>query len=75
MGPGVPSGHPSEEFPVVDDKVGKGELMRVEEEWRDGERKHGDPEVNEVVGPDSQRDEQEQDEGSHAEVDGRSSES
>ena len=27
--------HPSQEFSIIDDKVGKRELMRVEEEWRD----------------------------------------
>lgn len=48
----VSTRHPSQELPIVDDKVGERELMRVEQEWRDAERKHREPEVDEVRRPD-----------------------
>lgn len=56
MGPGVTSRHPSQELAIVDDKVGEGELMRVEEEGRDTERHDRNPEVDQVWCPDRQGD-------------------
>ena len=48
MGSGVTSRHPSKELSVVNDEVGEGELMRVEQEWGDTKTKDGNPEVDDV---------------------------
>lgn len=55
VAPGVTPRHPPEELSVVDDKVRERELVRVEQEGRDGERKDGDPEVDEPVDPETRR--------------------
>lgn len=73
--PSVTSRHPSQELAIVDDEVGKGELMRVEHERCDTERHHGDPEVDQVRHPNRHRDVENDEQGAHAEVDARSRES
>lgn len=75
MGARVSSRHPSKQLSVVDDEVAEGELVRVEEERRDGERQYGDPEVNQVRRPYGQGDVEQEDEGTKTKVDRRSSES
>jgi len=37
--------------PIIDDKVGEDELVRVEQEGRYTKRKDGNPEVDEIRGP------------------------
>jgi hypothetical protein len=44
----VSSRHPSQELSIVDDEIGKRELMRVEQEWRDAQTDDGDPKVDNV---------------------------
>lgn len=56
MSPGITTRHPSKELAVVNDEVGEGKLMRVEEEGSDAKRHDRDPEVDQVWGPDRQRD-------------------
>ena len=46
--PRVTSRHPSQELAVVDNEIGKRELMRVEQEWRNTKTENGDPEVDDV---------------------------
>lgn len=71
----VASAHPSQELAVVDDEVGVRELVRVEQERRDTETDDGDPEVDQVRDKDRQRDVQQEDQRSEAEVDRRTGES
>ena len=63
-----------EHSPVVDDEVGEDELMRVEQERRNAERKDGDPEVNDPWRPNRQSHVEQHDERAHAEVDTRACE-
>ena len=62
------------DLPIVDDEVGRGELVRVEQERRHAEREDGHPEVGDPSRPDRQRHVQEHDERAHAEVDARTRE-
>lgn len=75
MGSGVTSGHPSQEFSVVDDEIGKGELMRVEQERCDDQRHYSDPEVNHVPSPDGQCCKKQNDHGPDTQIYGRPGES
>ena len=54
--PRISSRHPPQKFTIIDDEVGKGELVRVEKEWSDTEREDREPEVDEVWYPDGKRD-------------------
>lgn len=70
MCPRVASRHPSQELSVIDDEVGKRELMRVEQEWCDDEGHDGEPEVDHVPGPHRQSCKEQNDDRSNAQVDG-----
>ena len=54
--PRITARHPPQELSMVDDEVGEGELMRVEEERRDTESEDGTPEVDEMRNPKSHGD-------------------
>lgn len=71
LGSRVSSRHPSQKFAIIDDKVGKGKLVRVEEERRDTKREDREPEVDEVWYPDGKRGVEEQEEIPHSHVDAR----
>ena len=42
----VSSGHPPQKFAIIDNEVGEGKLVRVEEEWGDTKREDRKPEVD-----------------------------
>lgn len=65
----VSSRHPSEELSVVDDEVGEGKLVRVEQEGSDTQTKDRHPEVDDVGDPDGHGDVKQENQGSHTEVD------
>jgi hypothetical protein len=69
MGSAVTSRHPSEELSVINDKVGEGELMGVEEEWSDTETENGNPEVDNVRDKDRHGDVEQENQCSDTEVD------
>jgi len=46
-----PSHEEDDYSPIINDKVGEDELVRVEQEGRYTKRKNGNPEVDEVRGP------------------------
>lgn len=71
----ITSRHPTKEFSVVDDKVGNGELVRVEKERSNTETDDSNPEVDKMRNPDCEGDKEKEDKGTHTEVDRRSSES
>jgi hypothetical protein len=75
MGSAVTSRHPSKELSVINDKVGEGELMRVEEEWSDTKTENGNPEVDDVGDKDRHGDVEQEDQSSNTKIDGRASES
>lgn len=75
MRPRVTARHPSKEFTIVDNKVGEGELMRVEQERCDDERHNADPEVDEMGHPDCHRDVDEHQERPHAKINAGTGES
>ena len=75
VGSRISSGHPSKEFSVVDDKVAKGELVGIEQERSDTETGNREPEVDQVRHKDGKGDVEQQHEGSHSQVDGRTSKS
>lgn len=52
MGQGITTGHPAKEFAIIDDEVGEGELVGVEEEWSDTKCEDCEPEVDEEWRPD-----------------------
>jgi len=54
MGQGIAARHPAKEFAIIDDEIGEGELVRVEEERSDAEREDCEPEVDEEWRPDRQ---------------------
>ena len=60
--------------PIVNDEIRWRELVRVEQERRDTERKNRHPEVGHPSGPDRQCNIEQHDQRTHAEVDTRSSE-
>lgn len=71
----VTSRHPTKELSVIDDEVGNGELVGVEEERSNTETDDRNPEVDKMRNPDCESDEEKEDEGTHTKVDRRSSES
>jgi hypothetical protein len=68
VGSAVTSRHPSKELSVVDDEVGEGELVRVEDEWRDTQTEDSHPEVNDVGDEDGHGNVKQQYQRSHTEV-------
>jgi hypothetical protein len=65
----VTTRHPSEELAVINDKVGKGELMRIEEERCDTETKDSHPEVDNVGDEDRHGDVEQENQGAYSEID------
>ena len=60
--------------PVINNKVGGRELVRVEQEWRDTQRQNRNPEVCDPTCPERQSDIEQHHQGPHSEIDTRAGE-
>ena len=60
--------------PVINNKVGGRELVRVEQERRDTQRQNGNPEVRDPACPERQSDIEQHHQGPHSEIDTRAGE-
>ncbi len=65
----VPTAHPSQEFSVIHDEITNGELVRVEHIRRDTQRQDGNPEVDEMGNPYSNRRIKQHDQSTHSHID------
>lgn len=69
MRPRISTRHPPQILPIINNKIRKRKLVRVEQERRDAQCRHRDPEVDEMRHPDGHRDVEQHDERAHAEID------
>ena len=75
LGTRVTTRHPAEELAVVDDEVRERELVRVEDERSQTQRKRRNPEINHMRYPERDRHIKQHDQRPHPQVDTRTSKS